>query len=751
MIRISPWLASALVFVTAVSASAADVKHDFFENKIRPMLIEHCYKCHSADAVKAKKLKGGLLLDTAEGLMKGGDSGPALVPSKPKESMLMKSLHYTDDLQMPPSGKLAANIIADFEKWIADGAVDPRKASATSAASTIDLEKGKQFWAFQKPVASEGSIDFFIQTQLKKNQLVPSSQADKRTLLMRVYIDLIGLPPTPEQMEAFLKDQSKGAFEKVVNELLASPQYGERWARTWLDVARYAEDQAHTFAVKPKSQAWRYRDWVVDALNADMPYDRFVKLQIAGDLLTDADMDPTTRYAGLGFLGLGAEYYKNSAKEQAIADELDDRVDTVTRGFLGITVSCARCHDHKFDPIPQVDYYSIAGIFAGSNFSDAPLGSPAEQKAFNDAQNSVKQAENKLNKAQADAKKMPKDTKLADEVKKLTEEVAKLKKAVPPAPPVAHILSGGATGMKVFIRGNPLKPGDAAPKGFLQVLSTNNIQQDASKYNRLDLANAIASPDNPLTARVIVNRIWQGHFGRGIVNTPSNFGALGDKPSHPALLDTLAARFMEQGWSMKWLHKEIVMSRVYQQSSAVNKANDNLDAVNVNLWRANRHRLDVEMWRDRVLMTAGTLDSTLGGPTFNLKDSNSRRRTLYAKISRHELDGLLRLFDFPDANVTADRRTTTTVPQQQLFVLNSDFIVNQAKAFASRIEKAGGTTDEAFVKQAYRLAFSRVPSESELSLGQAFLKAKPDAADKLTRQQQYAQILLASNELMYVD
>jgi len=742
------WLVALFAFV-AQPAFAADANTDFFEKKIRPVLVEQCAKCHSAEAEVAKKLKGGLRVDTRDGLRKGGDSGAAIVPGKPKESLLMKTLRYEGDIQMPPAGKLSPAIVADFEKWIADGAIDPREPAAT-AASTIDLVKGREFWAFQQPKESPGNIDSFINAKQQQMKLTPTPIADKRTLLRRVYFDLIGLPPTPEQLADFEKDQSPDAFAKVIDGLLKRPEYGERWARMWLDVARYAEDQAHTFGVRPKTQAWRYRDWVINSLNDDMPYDRFVKLQLAGDLLPAEPMDTATRMAGLGFLGLGAEYYKNTAKEQAIADELDDSVDTVTRGFMAITVSCARCHDHKFDPIPQKDYYSIAGIFNGANMTDAPLTTPAEQKLYKEAQASLKQADDKLKKAQAEAKKMPKDEKLAGEVKTLTTEMEKKKKEMPAAPAVVHVMSGGGSGMPIYIRGNPLKPGEPAPKGFLQVLGKADPAKDPKTYNRLDLANAIASKDNPLTARVIVNRVWQGHFGRGLVNTPSNFGALGDRPSHPELLDTLAVRFMANGWSLKWLHREIATSAAYQRSSATQTANTEIDPGNVYLWRANRHRLEVEAWRDSMLAIAGTLDDSFGGPTFDLRNAGARRRTIYAKISRHELDGLLRLFDFPDANVTADRRTITTVPQQQLFVLNSEFMMNQAKAFAARVEKAA-TSDEERLKLAYRIAFTREPREKELALGLAFLKVKPDAADKLTRWQQYAQILLASNESMFVD
>jgi mono/diheme cytochrome c family protein len=864
---------------------------DFFESKIRPVLVQHCYACHSEEAKTKGKLKAGFLSDTKDAIRKGGETGVSIVPGKPTEGTFLAALNYKGDVQMPPSGKLPEPVIADFAKWIQNGAIDPRDGSKQSA-SGIDLKKGRNFWAFQAPKIVPANpiknsslaptmIDRYIQAEREKRGIQPVETADRRTLIRRIYFDLIGTPPTPEAVDAFLADNSMDAEAKIIDELLASPQYGERWARYWLDVARYAEDQAHTFAVKPKSQAYRYRDWVIQAFNADMPYDQFIRYQLAGDLLPANSVDLTTRLAGLGFLGLGAEYYKNSAKEQAIADELDDRVDTVTRGFLGLTVSCARCHDHKFDPIPQIDYYSLAGIFNGSNFGDMPLVPEAEVKVFNQAQQGIKDQEAAIKTMLTDAgrekmrpelgrigdylkaawvwnavgegkrdltldkwaeaknlnrsilnklvkvlpanggNRIPQAIKPLAEIKpkqillklqdplppeivtwidgyasklnvalqsnskaldgllkglaqepntpfgvtpeeieakwldanqkeklvQMRSELEQRKKTAPAALPVAHVLQGGGQTMKVFIRGNPLKFGEMAPKRFLQVISETATKPE---FNRLDLANAIASPDNPLTARVIVNRIWQNHFGKGLVITPSNLGLLGEKPSHPELLDYLAVQFMQHGWSIKWLHREIMRSATYQLSSRANPENARIDGDNQSLWRANRRRLDIEAWRDSLLTVSGSLDPTVGGPTYDLRNPNANRRTVYAKISRHELDGLLRLFDFPDANVTSDRRNSTTVPQQQLFALNSEFMINQAKAFAKRCQAVAGTEQER-IQTAYQLAFNREPTSAELSLSTRFLAQANNPEDQLTRWQQYAQALLASNEFLYVD
>ena len=396
-------------------ATAAEQDYTHFENKIRPVFVEQCQSCHSDAAAKAGKLKGNLRLDSKAGLLKGGDSGAVIVAGKPGESLLLKMLKSDGDDQMPPTGKLEAKVIADFEKWIAAGAPDPRTGAEASTAG-IDLAKGREFWAFRAPQIHKApastnpwaktDLDRFVLAKLAEKGLKPVGAADKRTLLRRVTLDLTGLPPPPEDVDAFEKDSSPDAFTKVVERLLKSKAYGERWARMWLDVARYAEDQAHNFANKPKTDAFRYRDWVIDAFNADMPYDQFAKLQIAGDLMPTGGMDPTTKLAGLGFFGLGAEFYRDAGcGPKADADELDDRVDTLTRGFLGLTVACARCHDHKFDPIPQKDYYSLAGIFNGAKLTSAPLVSPEIAKAFADGQKTVKDAEDKVKVSIAEASK----------------------------------------------------------------------------------------------------------------------------------------------------------------------------------------------------------------------------------------------------------------------------------------------------------------------------------------------------------
>ena len=714
-------------FTFPAPAQTSDAKGtEFFEAKIRPVLVEHCYKCHSEDARKNRKLKGDLLLDSKAGMLTGGATGPALVAGKPAESLLMKALRHEGDLRMPRDGKLPPAVVADFETWIKMGAPDPRDGKSTTAAKEIDWTQARQFWAFQPPVKTplpkikdtawpKRDIDHFILAELEKRQLEPVGPASKRDLLRRATFGLIGLPPTPEEMDAFVKDESPEAFAKVVDRLLSSPHYGERWARYWLDVSRYAEDKALAF-VNTRPHAYRYRDWVMQALNKDMPYDRFVRLQVAGDLLNDPEPDPFVKLAGLGFQGLGAEYHRGSVGAQVIADELDDRIDTLTRGLLGLTVACARCHDHKYDPIPTRDYYSLAAAYNGSNLDERPL-------ADHDAVERYRAWEKKLKEAVAKAKQIKDKKKRSEaEIKELVdrqEDVVRLRKEAPPPLPMAHVISGGGTAMRVYKGGNVERLGEPAPPGYLRVLSPlpgtpgrgaggEGPEAGSAKFTRLELADLIASSKNPLTARVIVNRVWHYHFGRGIVGTPSNFGQLGDRPTHPELLDTLAVRFMENGWSLRWLHREIMLSRAYQLSSANVPANSEKDPENLYLWRHTPSRLDFEAWRDSWLAVSGRLNRKLGGPSLDLNKADNARRTLYAKISRVEPNALMTLFDFPDSNVTSARRNVTTVPQQQLFVLNSDFTIQTAKAFANRLENlAPAKGNESRWRFVWRMAASR--------------------------------------------
>lgn len=695
------------VVVLAGTTAAAAEPGPFFEQKVRPVLVKHCYSCHSAEA---KKLRGGLRLDTREASRKGGDTGPAVVPGKPEASLLLKALRYEGDLQMPPDGKLPDAVVRDFETWIKTGAFDPRDGSARpTTATTVDVAAGKKFWAFQPPRAATiatidgpSRIDALVRARLQAVGLQPAPEADRRTLLRRLSFDLIGLPPTPEEVEAFVNDTQPDSYERQVDRLLASPQYGARWARVWLDVARYAEDQAHIVGNDQSltyPNAYLYRDWVIKAFNDDLPYDRFVTLQLAADLV-EGPQSPNL--AALGFLGLGPKYY-DRGKLAVMADEWEDRVDVVGRGLLGLTVACARCHDHKYDPIRTEDYYGLAGVFASTRMYNRPLAG-------------------KMGDADA---KQPKEA--------------------------MHLVREGApTDLTVFVRGDVTNKGPQVKRHFLSVLCDGTPPPFTQGSGRRELAEAVASRTNPLTARVLVNRIWAAFFGRGLVATPSNFGQLGERPSHPELLDDLAVRFMANGWSLKALHRDIVLSATYRQASAGTPSPS--DPENRLLGRMARRRLSVEAWRDALLAVAGRLDAAVGGPSIDPLDPNATKRTVYSRVSRLELNRLLSLFDFPDPNVTADRRADTTTPLQKMFVLNSPFMTAQAEALARRLGRdvpgQGEEVERRRIDRAYRLLYARPATEAETRMGVTFLTHGGKAAERWPR---YAHVLLAANEMMYLD
>jgi mono/diheme cytochrome c family protein len=917
------WACVPLLFCALSALTLADEPKptaeaiEFFESKVRPILVNQCLGCHGPE-----KQKAGLRLDSRPAMIEGGDSGAVIRPGDPDKSRLVEVVRYGSDIQMPPKRKLSDAEIAAITAWVRSGAHWPEAAKAAPAPATersafkISAEQ-RAYWAFQPirrfqpPAVSDSAwplalIDHFVLAKLEEKGLRPGSPADKRTMIRRATFDVIGLPPTVEEIDAFLADHSAEAFDRVVDRLLASPRYGERWGRHWLDVARYGEDQAHTFEARLYPYGYRYRDWVVKALNDDLPYDRFLIDQIAGDLIDGPGRDD--RLAATGLFSLGPVYYG-----RAVYDELDDRVDTLTRGFLGMTVACARCHDHKFDPISQRDYYALAGIFFSTKYQEYPKARPEAIADYDKGQAAIKsqtdeiaafvrtegvrlaeaeasrsaeymtaawtlfnrrKVEKKLPAAAVakagsldaavlekwmkylfgdDAKKRPHlarwvkliekqdpsgdlstneattagvvetarafqayldaTLKLRDALKlhaaaasangrssekaaelfvadqdllrevvsaeglfgvarneveaKLTgapkaalqakkTELARLKKVAPPKPPVIHGLADGSSpaNMKVFLRGNPATPGEESPRRLMEVISPPNAKTFSQGSGRLELALAIADPNNPLTARVIVNRIWAQHFGRGLVATPSNFGRMGERPSHPELLDRLASDLISSGWSLKGLHRTIMLSKTYQLSAGADSTNAAVDPENVYLWRANRRRLEVEAWRDAVLAVTGELDPALGGPSIDLKSSDNRRRTLYAAVSRHNLDGLLRLFDFPDPNLTSDKRVATTVPLQQLFVLNSPFMDRRAKALAARFTADGGESNDARIRRAFMLLFGRPATDREVQTSLAFLDDSDDhsAQDAApSRWEQWAQALLATNEFAFVD
>ena len=704
---------------------------DFFERKIRPVLVEHCYECHAGEA---DGIQGGLRLDSRDSIRAGGDSGPAVVAGDVDASLIISAIRY-ESTEMPPQRKLDDATIADFVAWIEAGAADPRDGDPSSTTDdptnhrpAIDWDAAAEHWSFivPQPVESppltdhewsQTKVDTFVLAKLESAGIQPNGRAERRFLLRRLALDLTGIPPTFEEAEAFAADDSPQAYHRAVERLLGSAQHGEHWARLWLDVARYAEDQAHIVGSNKElfyPNAHLYRQWVIDAFNSDMPYDRFCRLQLAADLI---EPDNEAAQVALGFIGLGPKYYRRRAPD-VMADEWEDRVDTVTRGLMGITVACARCHDHKYDPIPTTDYYALAGVFASTEMFNRPLDEATETKDNGHA----KEPEQSLH---------------------IVRETA-------------------ARDLAVMIRGDVNNQGAVVPRGFLSLLGGGQRQSFSDGSGRAELAAAIADVDNPLTARVIVNRVWGQYFGRPLVSTPSNFGMLGTTPTHPELLDDLAARFMANGWSLKWLHREIVMSATYQQSSRIDADKAAIDPANELLWRANRRRLTAEAWRDSLLMAGGGLELSVGGESIRPSDPLQRRRTIYSSISRFQLDPYLALIDFPDPNGHAERRNQTTTPIQKLFTLNSDFIVHQARQLVDRIghpatdngdvEQAGTKADSQDVRQrierAYRLVFARLPDDDELELGLRYLATGDDSPEHWAR---YAQSLLASNELLIVD
>lgn len=787
---------------------------DFFEKKIRPVLVKECYECHSAQAKTDGKLKGGLLLDTRQATATGGDSGPALVPGKIEQSLLIEAIRYGEDsYKMPPSGKLPDSVIADFEKWIAMGAADPRDGNpAPAARSEFNWKEARKHWSLQSPQKHEPPnvvdknwattrIDRFILARSEAADLKHALPADRRTLLRRACFNLLGLPPTIEQQDRFLNDESPDAYSALIGRLLNSPLYGERWARHWLDVARYSEDNTNMGPFNgPYHHAWRYRDWVVKVLNEDVPYDEFIVRQLATDFLPETGPED---HAALGFQGLAPSYHKEVALAQLVlenryADEWEDRVDAIGRGLMGLTLACARCHDHKYDPITVEDYYALAGVFASCRQTPRPVISKEEIAKTQPARDQVAkldkevaewtrqiaelpkeiaELEKKL-KAHADAAKSatgiesentsgtnesegeafdPKKARARiAEARTLIEkakadsavakqEIDKLKKTPGFEIPVTDGLTeeqvrveeitkekmkivyypNKPRDLNVFIRGDAGRLGPLVKRRFLRILSTEEPTPFSNGSGRLELARAIVSPDNPLTARVIVNRVWMHHFGIGLVDTPSNFGVTGSKPSHPNLLDDLTVRFVENGWSLKWLHREIMLTATYRQSSVGRNSADAQagDPDNRLLTRFKRRRLDAEALRDSVLAVAGRLDSQRGGPSGDVDDASFRRRTIYSAVSRHKLSDTLQTFDFPDPAIHCAVRAETTTPLQQMFVLNSPFMKQQADSLASRINQNGGSVLVDHVHFAHRLLFGRNPTEAERQLAKEFLSA----------------------------
>ena len=772
----------------------------FFEKKIRPVLIDKCYPCHSEEAKKGPK--GGLLVNTRDGVRKGGDSGPAVVPGNPKASLLVKALKGDGAEAMPPKEKLSADVVADFEAWVKMGAPDPRTGKAAAKkADAIDIEKGKQHWAFQPPKVSRDAkrsagtseaIDAFVLAKLTEKNLTPNPSADKRTLLRRVYFDLVGLPPTPEQVEAFLADKSPTAFEKVVDELLASPAFGERWGRHWLDVARFAESSGKEQNILYPF-AWRYRDYVIASFNADKPYDQFLKEQLAGDLLPAAsDAEKAEYLIATGFLAVGPKSHNERNPLQFRLDLADEQIDAFSQAMLGLTVACARCHDHKFDPIPTRDYYALAGIFTSTETKfgtpralqgrlnatplaelpkDAPVptGTTLSKREVENLRerltNLKKQRDDAIAEARKDGMAPVRLVIVANQIATIEEQVAHYD--ADGNPKKLAMAAGDRTFPRdspVYQRGEPDKPGEVVPRGFLQVLGGGPKVRSGS--GRKELAEWVASKDNPLTARVMANRVWLHLFGRGIVASPDNFGTTGQPPSHPELLDSLAVSFVENGYSVKKLIRSVVLSKTYRMSSDHNAANAAVDPDNVYLWRMSKRRLDAEAIRDAMYAVAGQLDETpavgspvskFEGPAFALQRFggldrlfDTTHRSVYLPVLRDNVPEVLALFDFAEPSLVTGAREDTSVPAQGLYLLNNPQVMRLAEKTAERLTREYLSPTER-IDAAFRLAFGRPPTADEAKAADGFVKRFAETKTQKAAWAAFAQALFAAAEFRYVD
>ena len=923
----------------------------FFEKKIRPVLVKYCYACHSAKARLAKKLRGGLSLDHRDGLIKGGDSGAAVVPGKPQDSLLLEAIEY-ESLEMPPKGKLPRSVIDDFRKWIAQGAHDPRRGQATTG-STINIQAGRKHWAYQplnrpplpRPHRPEhgsasSAVDAFLLKRLDSAQLQQVGLADRATLLRRLHFDLIGLPPTPDQIEHFVNDDSPLAYERQVEQLMASPHFGERWGRHWLDVVRYAESITLRGFLFP--EAWRYRDYVVETFNSDRPFDQFVHEQLAGDLLMAKSLEQQQRHIiATTFLALGNNNLEDQDKDKLRMDVVDEQLETISRGFLAQTIGCARCHDHKFDPIPTRDYYALAGILRNtktlnhanvSKWIELPLpmdpGQAAKIKNYSTAVAKIRTRIDTLKAAgtgkglaplplaqldgivvddleavttgqwmksqssksyigtgyqhdlgkQKGSKtahfrpKLPRDgvyevrfaytpgsnrsaavpvtvtgadgsktftinqkqtpairgrfvslgrhrflanetpevvvtntgtqdVVIIDAVQFLPEALANqaptttktppannpdrlkqlallkkqletLKQQAPPQPKSMSVQEEQAIqDTRVHVRGDVHNLGDEVPRGFLQVIAIEQPPEFSNTQSgRRQLADWITCRDNPLTARVLANRIWHWLFGSGLVRTTDNFGTTGELPSHPELLDYLATRLVEQNWSPKSLLRELVLSRTYRLSSRSNPIQHDRDPDNRLLWRMNRKRLDAESLLDSMLAISGRLQRHLGGSQIRPSTKNdynysqdSTRRALYWPVLRNSLPQLFKVFDFANPSMVTGRREHSATTPQALFLMNNPWVAQQADHAARRLLASENLDDQQRIRLAVASTLGRPPTYSESKTMLVFIRSRNDdktdigdgdTADKnARRQQQWSQLiqtLFASIDFRYL-
>ncbi|HEX4146778.1 MAG TPA: PSD1 and planctomycete cytochrome C domain-containing protein [Pirellulales bacterium] len=830
--------ATALTVLALISAEIARADSpraegiEFFENEIRPLLARNCFECHGEN----EKPSGGVRLDSRAAILRGGESGPVVAPGKPDESLLIEAVRYRS-VEMPPKGKLPDEQVAKLVRWVEMGLPWPdgdEKAAPVPRGASFEITAAqRQFWSFQ-PVVSYSpppvrgadwplsDIDRFILAGLEARQLAPNPPADKRTLLRRVTFDLTGLPPTPAEIDSFVTDDSPEALAVVVDRLLGSQQYGERWGRHWLDVVRYA-DTAGDVADYPVPQAYRYRNYVIDAMNRDKPYDAFVREQVAGDVL--AKTGQHEQFAELttatGYVAITKRFGYDRHRDMHLV--IGDTLDTLGKSILGLSIGCARCHDHKFDPISSADYYALYGVFASTVY---PFPGAEEAQRPVDLVPLLPPAEaapRLAAHAEALAAAAAEIVRLEAALATLNEQIAQLKNAAcePRTPPTAGeqnasadeqkqqgddlksrlaqtqqaltaarerhaqlsgqgplemayaVAEGKPQNASIHLRGDPTRHGPEQPRRFLEILGGQWVPADTASSGRLELADWLVSPSNPLTARVMVNRVWQHHFGKGLVSTPSDFGSRGSRPTHPELLDYLATRFVDGGWSIKKLHRLIVLSQAYRMSSADREDGLAVDPQNDLLWRMDCHRLDAECIRDAILAVSGQLDPAMGGahpfpPVQTWKFTvhapfraiyPSKLRSVYLMTQRIQKDPFLALFDGADPSASTAERTLTTTPGQALYMMNDPFLHEQSLAFARRLTAMAGD-DATRVAQAFELAYGRPPTMDETQGAIAFLAGYrtrstpldlPEPEQTVQAWAGYLRVLLASNEFLFVD
>jgi mono/diheme cytochrome c family protein len=786
------WLVAVWPVMAMATSGKDDAGFKFFEDKVRPILALHCYECHgpSSGAGKAK-----LRMDSLDGLLKGGRSGPALVRGEPERSLLILAVRHEGDVAMPPKKKLSQLEIDTLAAWIKMGAPWPAAVEGTSRPSQAANqprwdERARNHWAFQprrsaRPPKVSGStwplgpIDRFILAKLEEMGIAPSAPASRRALLRRATFDLTGLPPSAEEVDAFLADSSPLAFTRVVDRLLASPHYGQRWGRHWLDVARYADSNGMDDNLA-YSDAWRFRDYVILSFNADKPYDRFLSEQIAGDLL--AEREPARRdelVVATGFLAIGPKMLAEDDPVKQQMDIVDEQLDTVSRVFMAISMGCARCHDHKFDPIDMSDYYGLAGIFKStrtmlshrvdSKWNVTGLGTVGAALRLDDLEQIIDRHDNLLvngNPARMGAGIREAHTRLLEEAK---QEYTSIPKAM-------AVVDGTPSDVEIFLRGNHLTRGALVPRRFPAILSRGERPViDRTHSGRLELARWLTAPEHPLSSRVIVNRVWRWHFGRGLVASVDNFGRLGQLPTHPELLDWLASWLLDQGWSLKRLHRVIMLSQTYQMGTRWIQHASQVDPENAYLWRMPRRRLDAEVLRDSILFVAGQLDPKIGGTllqTTPFQDLSaggasrspalyeSTRRSVYLPVLRGALYEVYRTFDFPDPAYSSGDRSVTTVAAQALFMMNSTIMERASASLAASLLDDSRVDDRARMARACRRILGRPAAVEELELWSAFLdryqtiaglsEQDPATARRLAWQG-LCRALLSSNEFVYVE